>query len=138
MGRVRRPNGPSLSSATPPACHMDDLCAVAVFVWRIFFTYSVNLIPDECSYWAWSRRLDWSYFDNSGMVAYLIRLSTSLFNESAPFTVRFPFLILSGLTTFFIYRTGALLFESRSKGLTFGGGPKFDSCSSSRRLDSDT
>jgi len=93
------------------------IALVAVFVWRILLTYSVNLIPDECSYWAWSRRLDWSYFDNSGMVAYLIRLSTSLFGESSPFSVRFPFLILSGLTTFFIYRIGTLLFESRSKGL---------------------
>src|SRR5271157_5322503 len=81
----------------PPVIWM-ILVLAAVFVWRIFFTYSVNLIPDECSYWAWSRRLDWSYFDNSGMVAYLIRLSTSLFNESAPVSVRFPFLILSGLT----------------------------------------
>jgi 4-amino-4-deoxy-L-arabinose transferase-like glycosyltransferase len=93
------------------------LALAAVFAWRIFFTHSVNLIPDECSYWAWSRRLDWSYFDNSGMVAYLIRLSTSIFNESTPFTVRLPFLVLSGLTTFFVYRIGALLFESRSKGL---------------------
>ncbi len=109
----------------PPPVHLRNeapviwmiLALAAVFAWRIFFTYSVNLIPDECSYWAWSRRLDWSYFDNSGMVAYLIRLSTSLFNESTPFTVRLPFLVLSGLTTFFIYRIGALLFESRSKGL---------------------
>ena len=100
----------------PPVIWM-ILALAAVFAWRILFTHSVNLIPDECSYWAWSRRLDWSYFDNSGMVAYLIRLSTSIFNESTPFTVRLPFLVLSGLTTFFIYRVGTLLFEGRSKAL---------------------
>ncbi len=116
-------NAKSPLTDAPPPVHLRNeapviwmiLALVAVFAWRIFFTYSVNLIPDECSYWAWSRRLDWSYFDNSGMVAYLIRLSTSLFNESTPFSVRFPFLVLSGLTTFFIYRVGVLLFEDRSK-----------------------
>ena len=100
----------------PPVIWM-IIALIAVFVWRIFFTFSANLIPDECSYWAWSRRLDWSYFDNSGMVAYLIRLSTTLFGYSSPFTVRLPFLILSALTTFFIYQTGRLLFESRSKAI---------------------
>ena len=83
-----------------------------VFVFRIFFTAWLNLMPDECSYWTWSRRLDWSYFDNSGMVAYLIRLSTELFGISTPFTVRFPFLALSFCTTYIIYRVSKLLFGS--------------------------
>ncbi|MGB6068292.1 MAG: glycosyltransferase family 39 protein [Desulfomonilaceae bacterium] len=89
----------------------------AVFVWRVFFTGSVNLIPDECSYWTWSRRLDWSYFDNSGMTAYLIRLSTALFGDQTPFSVRFPFLVLSGLTTYLTYRVSQLLFQSRSRAI---------------------
>jgi 4-amino-4-deoxy-L-arabinose transferase-like glycosyltransferase len=88
-----------------------------VFVWRAFFDSCVNLIPDECSYWAWSRRLDWSYFDNSGMVAYLIRLSTELFDASTPFSVRFPFLILSALTTYLVYSASAALFDNRFRAL---------------------
>jgi len=99
-----------------PAFYM-LLALLGVFAWRIWFTGHVNLIADECSYWTWSRTLDWSYFDNSGMVAYLIRMSTCLFNESTPFTVRFPFLILSGLTTFLIYRVCALLFKNQSQAL---------------------
>jgi 4-amino-4-deoxy-L-arabinose transferase-like glycosyltransferase len=90
---------------------------VCVFVWRSFFSEHVNLIPDECSYWAWSRHLDWSYFDNSGMVAYLIRVSTELFRENTPFSVRFPFLALSVVTTYLVYRTSALLFENRFRAL---------------------
>lgn len=35
-----------------------------------------NLAPDEAHYWAWSRRLDWSYYSKGPMVAYLIALST--------------------------------------------------------------
>lgn len=88
-----------------------------VFAWRIMFSGWVNLVPDECSYWTWSRRLDWSYFDNSGMVAYLIRLSTWLFGHHSPFSVRFPFLVLSGLSTYLIYRASAILFEDKSRAL---------------------
>ncbi len=87
----------------------------AVFAWRVFFTGWANLIPDECSYWTWSRSLDWSYFDNSGMVAYLIRISTAFFGEQTPFSVRFPFLVLSGFTTYLIYRTSCILFQNRSR-----------------------
>jgi 4-amino-4-deoxy-L-arabinose transferase-like glycosyltransferase len=88
-----------------------------IFIWRIFISASVNLIPDECSYWAWSRVLDSSYFDNSGMAAYLIRLSTSLFGYSTPFSVRFPFLILSGLSAYLLYRISVDLYGKRAVGL---------------------
>jgi 4-amino-4-deoxy-L-arabinose transferase-like glycosyltransferase len=90
---------------------------VGVFVWRVVFASWVNLIPDECSYWTWSRQLDWSYFDNSGMVAYLIRLSTEIIGKSTPYSVRLPFLILSALTTYLVYTVSRLLFGSRSRAL---------------------
>ncbi len=89
----------------------------AIYIWRVWFAACVNLIPDECSYWAWSRRLDWSYFDNSGMVAYLIRISTVLFGESSPFSVRFPFLLLSVLSTYLIYSVGRHLFGDARQAL---------------------
>lgn len=85
---------------------------VAVFIWRVALSFSTNLIPDECSYWTWSRHLDWSYFDNSGMVAYLIRLSTEIFGESTAFSVRFPFLITSLITTILVYSTAKILSRS--------------------------
>ncbi len=83
-----------------------------VFAFCFILSAYVNLIPDECSYWAWSRRLDWSYFDNSGMVAYLIRLSTELFGQSTPFSVRFPFLVLSVLSSGLIYFCSLNIFGS--------------------------
>ncbi len=88
----------------------------AIFLFRVMFCQWVNLIPDECSYWAWSRRIDWSYFDNSGMVAYLIRLSTELLQGHTPFIVRLPFLILSFLSTYLIYRIYVILFVSVHRG----------------------
>lgn len=85
------------------------LAIAGIFLWHSILTVSLNLIPDECSYWTWSRRLDWSYFDNSGMTAYLIRLSTEIFGRSTPFTVRFPFLIGCLITTVLIYSSAVLL-----------------------------
>jgi hypothetical protein len=90
---------------------------VLVFAWRTFLAAYANLIPDECSYWTWSRTLDWSYFDNSGMVAYLIRLSTTVFGASTPLSVRMPFLILSAGTSFLLYRVSVLLFADRGRAL---------------------
>lgn len=88
-----------------------------VFTWRFLLSAHVNLIPDECSYWAWSRRLDWSYFDNSGMVAYLIRISTWAFGYSTPFSVRFPFLLLSVLSSGLLYLCSRNLFGNRGLAL---------------------
>ena len=87
-----------------------------VFVWHVMFLSQLNLIPDECSYWAWSRHLDWSYFDNSGMTAYLIRLSTEIFGRSTPFTVRFPFLVAAFITTITVYFSASLVSGSRWAG----------------------
>lgn len=84
-----------------------------IFCWHVFSSAFVNLIPDECSYWAWSRRLDWSYFDNSGMVAWVIRLSTSFFGHSSPFSVRFPFLILLVLSSALIFSCSLKMFGER-------------------------
>jgi hypothetical protein len=38
----------------------------------------LDLAPDEAHYWDWSRHLDWSYYSKGPLVAYLIRLGTSL------------------------------------------------------------
>jgi len=120
-----RVTGGSNISPAPPQESQPGLSTVylliwlaAIFVWRILLTYQANLLPDECSYWAWSRRLDWSYFDNSGMVAYLIRLSTTIFGESTPLSVRFPFLVLSGIGTFLLYRVALILYGDRCRALT--------------------
>ncbi len=107
------PTTASRKSDLPTAWLLMGLAAV--FAWRVLFTGWANLIPDECSYWTWSRSLDWSYFDNSGMVAYLIRISTTFFGEQTPFSVRFPFLVFSGLTTYLIYRVSYILFQNRSR-----------------------
>lgn len=52
------------------------------------FLNTYNLHPDEAYFWAWSRHLSPGYFDNSPMVAYIIR-SFTVFGQTE-FWVRFP------------------------------------------------
>jgi len=113
----REPTAPSPAAGADPRERILLFGLIVIFMWRCFLSGWVNLIPDECSYWTWSRRLDWSYFDNSGMVAYLIRLSTMLFGEQTPWSVRFPFLVLSGISTYLIYSVSVILFHDRSRAL---------------------
>lgn len=119
-GMNREPEGPTPGGAQTTPAHVAlwiVLGLAAILAWRFVFTWAFNLIPDECSYWAWSRRLDWSYFDNSGGVAYLIRLSTWLFGEYSPFSVRFPFLVLSLWSSYLVYRISFSLFGDRLRAL---------------------
>ncbi len=41
------------------------------------------LVQDETYFWDWSRRLDFSYFDQGPMVAYIIAFFTSIFGDTA-------------------------------------------------------
>ncbi len=52
------------------------------------FLNTYNLHPDEAYFWVWSRHLSPGYFDNSPMVAYVIRLFTTF--GQTEFWIRFP------------------------------------------------
>jgi hypothetical protein len=76
------------------------LCVMIAFAWRIFISSRIGLTDDEAYYWVWSRHLALSYFDHPAMVAWLIRISCSIFGET-PLGVRFfaiLFFVLSGVT----------------------------------------
>ena len=63
---------------------------------RIWVSGRVDLGDDEAYYWAWSQRLDWSYFDHPPAVAWLIAASTAVLGDT-PRAVRLPFALLAGL-----------------------------------------
>jgi hypothetical protein len=54
------------------------LSAAALHLAYFASSCSLDLAPDEAHYWDWSRHLDWSYYSKGPLVAYLIRLGTSL------------------------------------------------------------
>jgi len=89
------------------------LLALTVFHWWL----SAHLPPaeDELYYWAWSRQLQWSYYDHPPLVAYLIRISTGIFGQSL-FGIRFFACLLSTLT---LALMGVLTSEKQILGCLF-------------------
>ena len=78
---------------------------------------------DEAEYWAWSRRLDWSYFSRGPLIAWLIRAATVAFGGlslkltgSLMLAARLPAVLLGGLTAWGIFRLASTTTGSRRSG----------------------
>ncbi len=66
----------------------------AVLLFRFWYISVRQLVPDEAYYWVWSRHLAWGYLDHPPMVAFLIRLGTTLAGQNE-FGVRWPGAVLA-------------------------------------------
>jgi len=76
-----------------------------LFIWLIFNliqSYFTELHYDEAYYWMYSRYLDWGYFDHPPMVALLIKLGYSLFQNTLG--VRLLFTLLGAGTLYIVYQ----------------------------------
>ena len=62
---------------------------IAFLVGNVVGLFTVGIHPDEAYYWVWSERLDAGYFDHPPMVAWEIRLFTSIFGDH-PWVIRLP------------------------------------------------
>jgi dolichol-phosphate mannosyltransferase len=78
-------------------------------VLRLLYAGSVELLPEETYYWNYSQHLDIGYLDHPPMVAWLIRLGTTIFGQSE-FGVRAGALCCGAVTTLFVYRLARNLF----------------------------
>ncbi|MCI4665145.1 MAG: glycosyltransferase family 39 protein [Neomegalonema sp.] len=92
--------------------------AAAVLAFGLIRTLilTFNLAPlhfDEAQYWSYGEALDLGYYSKPPMTAWLIRLSTELFGDTA-FGVRFFVPWLHGLIAWFIFLTGCRLFDGRT------------------------
>ena len=77
IGRIlARKRRPPLDSPAPPlaAILMVMLAQTVFLVWGCDW----DLCGDEAEYWAWSRKLDWSYYSRGPVIAWLIRLGTEI------------------------------------------------------------
>lgn len=59
---------------------------------NIVAMFSVGVHPDEAYYWVWSENLHAGYFDHPPLVAWVIRLFTSIFGDHA-WVIRLPALL---------------------------------------------
>ena len=90
----------------------------------LIFVCDWDLSGDEAEYWAWSRRLDWSYFAKGPVIALVLRLGTMLagpaslaLTGSLMPAVRLPIVALSALTAWGVYRLGAEVCRNPRAGL---------------------
>ena len=58
-------------------------------VFRFFYAGTFLLVPDETNYWQWSRYLALGYYDQAPLIAWAIKLGTSIFGHTE-IGVRFP------------------------------------------------
>jgi dolichol-phosphate mannosyltransferase len=83
------------------------------FLLRLIYSAQVELMPEEAYYWNYSRHLDIGYLDHPPLVAWLIRVGTSLFGNTE-FGVRFGALCCGVTASFFLFRLTKNLFDESS------------------------
>jgi hypothetical protein len=94
------------------------LAIAAVMIGQVIFLTvgcDWDLCGDEAEFWAWSRRLAWSYYARGPGIAWLIRLTTELLGRlsleltgSLMLAVRLPAVLLGGLTAWGIFRLATM------------------------------
>ena len=86
-----------------------------IFLIRVFLAQFLNIIPDEAYYWTWSNNLDWCYYDQPGMIAWVEHLGNKLPGNINPLSARLPLIILSLGATFLVFLVSLELFESKMR-----------------------
>ncbi len=89
---------------------------LAMVVLRCLVARHMELETDETYYWLWSRHLAISYFDQPPLIAYLIRLGTALFGNTA-FGVRSMAIVAMIAASALVYALAVILFDDRRLGL---------------------
>jgi 4-amino-4-deoxy-L-arabinose transferase-like glycosyltransferase len=78
-------------------------CVAALILLRAIMAAWLPLSADEAYYWLWSKDLAAGYYDHPPLTAFLIRLGTILFGDTA-FGVRFAGVLLSILASVFVWQ----------------------------------
>ena len=71
-------------------------------LFRLWYDTTHELLQDEAYYWQWSRHLDWGYYDNTPLMAPVIRLFTGLLG-STELGVRAGSTLCSLVISVFVY-----------------------------------
>lgn len=72
----------------------------------------LNLYPDEAQYWSWSQQLDFGYFTKPPMIAWIIRLTTSLFGQSE-WAIRLGSPLIHAGTALILFFIGKQIIDER-------------------------
>ena len=86
------------------------LAIAALTLLRFIAAAVLPLTADEAYYWLWSRHLAAGYFDHPPAIAFVVRFGTLLFGNT-PFGVRFGALLLSLVSSRFVWLTAQTLLQ---------------------------
>jgi dolichol-phosphate mannosyltransferase len=86
------------------------IVAAALLLLRVAYFPRIDLYPEEAYYWNYAAHLDIGYLDHPPMVAWLIHLGTRVFGDNE-FGVRAGLVVCSVITSIFVFRLTALLFD---------------------------
>ena len=98
---------PGSSSSYTRAVGLLVVCLVLV---RLTFAGIIPLAFDEAYYWIWSKHLAGGYYDHPPMVAFVIRLGTSLVGDTQ-LGVRAVSVLLAVPATWAVWRAAGILFK---------------------------
>jgi 4-amino-4-deoxy-L-arabinose transferase-like glycosyltransferase len=73
----------------------------------------LNLYPDEAQYWFWSLTPDFGYFSKPPLLAWVIRLTTSVCGQEE-FCIRISSPLLHAATSLAVFFLGKLLYDART------------------------
>ncbi len=82
-------------------------------LFRVFYSGTILLSPDETNYWQWGRHLDWGYHDQAPLIGWLIRLSTQIFGTSE-ISVRLPSVLAMAVASAYIVALSGRWFGARA------------------------
>ncbi len=75
---------------------------IACIRFGFLFASPLDLSPDEAYYWDWSRQLAFGYYSKPPMIAWIIKIGTTLFGNTT-IGVRLPAAILGTLSLIIVY-----------------------------------
>lgn len=70
-------------------------------IFRLAYSGAFPLIPDETNYWQWSRHLAWGYHDQAPMIAWAIKLATSILGHTE-IGVRLPSVVSLAVASIYL------------------------------------
>ena len=87
---------------------------LAILFYRIYILYNFlyDFYFDEAYYWFWSKHFDFGYYSKPPMIAWVIKLFTSVCGDSE-FCIKLPSAILYFLSSVFIYFSAVNLYDRR-------------------------
>jgi len=80
----------------------------------VLFYSQADIFAQEAQYWLLGRRLEFGYYSEPPLLAWIIRATTDLAASNAPFWIRLPAPVLHGLTALILATVASRLQDARA------------------------